>query len=174
MGGVPAFRIRPARPADGDDVVRLVRALAAFESLPVDDDLGTRLVADAFGERPPFGLLVAEVDGRVRGYALFLYTYSTFRARPSLYLEDVFVEDDVRGRGIGTALMHELARLAVARGCARFEWSVLDWNERAQRFYRAMGAQVHREWWTCRVDGDALEKLGRVTDADGTATRRMS
>ena len=80
----------------------------------------------------------------------------------------------MRGRGIGTALMHELARLAVARGCARFEWSVLDWNERAQRFYRAMGAQVHREWWTCRVDGDALEKLGRVTDADGTATRRMS
>jgi GNAT superfamily N-acetyltransferase len=174
MGGVPAFRIRPARPADGDDVVRLVRALAAFESLPVDDDLGARLVADAFGERPPFGLVVAEVDGHVRGYALFFYTYSTFRAQPSLYLEDLYVEDGVRGRGIGTAIMRELAQLAVDRGCARFEWNVLDWNDRAQRFYRALGAEVHPEWWTCRVEGDALGKLGGATSAADSTTRRIS
>ncbi len=153
--------IRPARRADASTLVRLVRGLAAFESLPAPDDgAEERLVADGFGERPRFDVLLAEREDRVCGYALFFHTYSTFLARPSLWLEDLFVEPAWRGRGIGTAMMHALARTAVARGCGRLEWSVLDWNERAQRFYASLGADVHREWWICRVEGEALSRLG--------------
>ena len=157
-----AFHIRAARPADGPAFVALVRALAAFEKLPPPDDAaGVRLMADAFGARRRFDLLVAEADGRVQGYALFFETYSTFRAAPSLWLEDLFVHPDVRQNGIGRALMLELARTAVARGCERFEWTVLDWNENAQRFYRSLGAQMLGEWVVCRVEGDALAALAR-------------
>src|SRR6185295_10534434 len=121
------------RPADGAAVVALIRALADFEKLPGPDEAAaTRFVEHAFGTPPRFSLLVAEVEGRVRGYALFFETYSTFRAAPSLFLEDLFVHPDVRKNGIGRTLMLELARTAVARGCERFEWTVLDWNEGAQ------------------------------------------
>ncbi len=161
------FTIRPARPGDGEAFIGLVRALAAFEKLsPPDDAAVRRLVADAFGPRPRFDLLVAEVQEMVRGYALFFETYSSFRALPSLYLEDLFVHPDVRGRGIGGAMMRELARTAVRRGCGRFEWTVLDWNEGAQRFYRSLGAGILREWFLCRVDGDALAALGRLSRLD--------
>ena len=154
------FHIRPARPADGDAVVALVRGLAAFEKLAGPDDAAAaRFVGHAFGKQPRFGLLVADVDDHVRGYALFFETYSTFRAAPSLFLEDLFVHPDVRARGIGRALMLELARTAVARGCERFEWTVLDWNEGAQRFYRSLGADMLGEWLVCRVEGEALARL---------------
>ena len=154
------FRIRPARPADGPAFVALVRAFADFEKLsPPDDAAGARLLADAFGERRRFDLLVAEVDGRVQGYALFFEAYSTFRAAPTLWLEDLFVHPAVRGRGIGRAMMQEVARTAVARGCERFEWSVLDWNEGAQRFYRSIGARMLGEWLVCRLEGTALAAL---------------
>ena len=156
------FRIRPARPADAPAVVELIRGLAEFEKLPGPDDAAAaRFAEHAFGEEPRFGLLVAEVDDRVRGYALFFETYSTFRVAPSLFLEDLYVHPDVRGRGIGRALMLELARAAVARGCERFEWTVLDWNEGAQRFYRSLGANMLGEWVVCRVEGDALTALAR-------------
>jgi GNAT superfamily N-acetyltransferase len=155
------FHIRPARPTDGPAIVRLVNGLASFEKLPGPDaEAAHRLIAAAFCETPPFAVLVAEVEGTVQGYALFFYGYSTFRAAPTLWLEDLFVDPEVRGRGIGRGLMRELARTAVAHGCARFEWSVLDWNENAQRFYQSVGATVLGEWLVCRVEGNALVRLG--------------
>jgi len=161
MSDLGPVTIRPARPADGPAFVGLVRALADFEQLdPPDEPAAARLLDHAFGPRRRFELLIAETEGRVCGYALFFETYSTFRAAPSLFLEDLFVHPDVRRRAIGRALMRELARLAVERGCRRLEWTVLDWNERAQGFYRTLGARVLREWWLCRLDGDALVSLG--------------
>jgi len=155
-----AFTVRPAGPTDGAALVALVRGLAEFERLPPpDDEAAERLVAHAFGPHPRFDVLMAEVDGDVRAYALFFETYSTFLAAPSLWLEDLFVDPVVRGRGIGTALMREVARVAVARGCRRLEWNVLDWNERAQAFYRALGARMLGEWQGCRLEGDALERV---------------
>src|SRR2546428_2231262 len=155
-----AFTIRPAQRADGPALVRLVRALADFEKLPPpDDEAARRLIEHAFGARPRFDVLVAEVDAQVRAYALFFETYSTFRAAPSLWLEDLFVDPAVRGRGIGTALMREVAGIAVARGCHRFEWAVLDWNERAHAFYRTLGARLLGEWQVCRLEGEALARL---------------
>jgi len=153
--------IRSARPEDGPAYVALVRALAAFERLaPPDDEAAARLLEHAFGERPRYQLLVGEVGGRVEGYAVFFETYSTFRALPSLYLEDLFVHPRARGQGLGTALVRAVARRAVERGCGRFEWTVLDWNTDAQRFYRSLGARILTEWQLCRVDGDALAALG--------------
>src|SRR5262249_55228232 len=131
------------------------------EKLPGPDEVAAaRLIEDAFGARRRFDVLVAEVDGRVQGYALFFEVYSTFRASPTLWLEDLFVDPAVRGRGVGSALMRAVARVAVTRGCERFEWNVLDWNEGAQRFYRSVGATLLGEWLACRVEGAALAKLG--------------
>jgi GNAT superfamily N-acetyltransferase len=156
------FVIRKARPDDGPAYVALVRALAEFEKLPGPDDAAAaRLVEHAFAARPRYELLVTEVAGTVEGYAAFFETYSTFRALPSLYLEDLFVHPRARRRGLGTALVRALARLAVERGCGRFEWTVLDWNTGAQAFYRGLGATILTEWRLCRVDGEALAALGR-------------
>ena len=155
-----AFAIRPARRADGPALVRLLRGLADFEKLPPpDDEAARRLIGDAFGPRSRFDVLVAEIAGEVRGYALFFETYSTFRAAPSLWLEDLFVDSEARGHGIGTALMREVARVAVARGCHRFEWTVLDWNEPARRFYQSLGACLLGEWQVCRLEGEELGHL---------------
>jgi GNAT superfamily N-acetyltransferase len=158
--------IRAASPSDGAAFIALVRALAAFESLPAPDAAAAaRLLDHAFGPRPRFELRVVELAGDLVAYAVFFETYSTFLARPSLYLEDLFVSEAVRGRGIGKALLVHLAGLAVERGCGRFEWTVLDWNENAQRFYRGLGARVLTEWQLCRLDGDALAALGRRAEA---------
>lgn len=152
--------IRTARRTDAPALVGLVRGLADFERLPPpDDEAAARLVEHAFGPRPRFDVLVAEVDGAVRGYGLFFETYSTFLAAPSLWLEDLFVDPAVRGRGVGTALMREIARIAVARGCRRFEWTVLDWNARAQAFYRMLGASMLGEWQVCRLEDEPLARL---------------
>jgi len=157
---MPRFEIRPARPVDGPALVRLVRGLADFEKLPPpDDDAARRLIQDAFGPRPRFEVLVAALAADVRGYALFFETYSTFSAAPSLWLEDLFVDAEVRGQGIGLALMRAVARVACERGGHRFEWTVLDWNERARRFYQSLGARLLGEWQVCRVEGDELTRL---------------
>jgi GNAT superfamily N-acetyltransferase len=153
--------IRPATSSDGPAFIALVRGLADFERLdPPDEAAAERLLAHAFGARPRYELRVVELGGELVGYAAFFETYSTFRALPSLFLEDLFVRQDARGRGIGASLLACLARLAVERGCGRLEWSVLDWNEGAQRFYRSRGATVFDAWKLCRLDGDALLALG--------------
>jgi GNAT superfamily N-acetyltransferase len=153
------FLIRPARTADLPQVVALVRELALFEKLPGPDNAAAaRLTADFDAQR--FDLLVAERGGQVVGYALSFMTYSTFLARPSLYLEDLFVDPGARRLGIATAFLKELAKRALERGCGRFEWSVLDWNTPAQDFYRSLGAEVLAEWRICRIQGDNLATLG--------------
>jgi GNAT superfamily N-acetyltransferase len=149
--------IRPATPADVPVIGRLIRGLAEYERLTHtltlnDDDLRAHL----FGPRPWAEVLLAEEDGAVVGFALFFPTYSTFAGRPGLYLEDLFVFPAHRGRGHGKALLTALARLAVERGCGRLEWSVLDWNEPAIKFYRAVGAVPLDEWTFYRLSGDAL------------------
>lgn len=152
--------LRRATPEDGAAFVALVRALAAFEGLEGPDAAAVeRLLGDAFGPRPRYELTLVELGGQVVAYAAFFETYSTFLALPSLYLEDLFVREDARGRGIGSMLLSHLGLLALERGCGRFEWSVLDWNERARRFYLALGAQISERWQLCRVEGAALAAL---------------
>jgi GNAT superfamily N-acetyltransferase len=151
--------IRAGAARDLPAVLALVSGLAAFEKLPGPDEGAPARFAADFA-RGRFQLLVAESAGVLVGYALYFYNYSTFLARPSLYLEDLFVEPGARGQGIGERLMRMLAAEAVRQGCGRFEWTVLDWNERAQKFYRSLGAEMLDEWLVCRVAGDALTKLG--------------
>jgi GNAT superfamily N-acetyltransferase len=112
-----------------------------------------------FGEKPRAEVVLAEWEGRVVGFALFFHTFSTFLAKPGIYLEDLFVEPELRGKGIGKALLRHLARLALVRGCGRLEWSVLDWNEPSIRFYESLGASRQAEWFAYRLTGTALEEL---------------
>ncbi len=152
--------IRAAEARDLDAVVGLVRALAEFEKLPGPDDAAARRLADDFAAGR-YALLVADAETRLVGYALYFFTYSTFLARPSLYLEDLFVHPDARGRGIGARFMQQLAVEAEARGCGRFEWSVLDWNVHAQKFYKGLGAELLDDWRWCRMTGEAITTLAR-------------
>ena len=162
----PAFVVRPAEARDVEAVVRLIRALAEFEKLThLLQVTPESLAPHLFGARPVAEALVAESGARVVGFALFFTNFSTFLARPGLYLEDLFVEPAERGRGIGQALLEALARLALARGCGRFEWSVLDWNVDAIRFYERMGATVMTDWRICRVGGAALASFGAPAGA---------
>lgn len=158
--------IRPAEPHDVPTLVRLITALAEYEKLThLLDITPDKLHAQLFGPRPPAEALVAEVgEGsslQVVGFALFFTNFSTFLCRPGLYLEDLFVLPEHRGSGLGRALLKHLAAMAVERGCGRFEWSVLDWNEPAIRFYEAMGATMLPDWRICRATGDALLKIAR-------------
>jgi ribosomal protein S18 acetylase RimI-like enzyme len=160
MAAPSQVTIREATHADVPAVVNLIQGLADFERLPGPDGGAAARLAEHLAEGR-FELLVAEEGQQVAGYALFFPTYSTFLARPSLYLEDLYVRPDSRGRGVGEALLRRVAARALARGCGRFEWTVLDWNVRAQRFYEAMGARLLPEWRVCRVDGESLAKLAR-------------
>jgi GNAT superfamily N-acetyltransferase len=151
------FAIRPAVRADVAAIVRLIHGLAEFEKLThLVQVTPESLAPHLFGARPVAEALVAERAGRVVAFALFFTNFSTFLALPGLYLEDLFVEPQARGQGIGQALLEHLARLAATRGCGRFEWSVLDWNEGAIRFYQRMGATVMPDWRICRIAGPAL------------------
>ncbi len=153
--------IRPATVNDTPTICRLIRGLAEYERLTdtvVLDE--ARLRAHLFGPRPFAEVLLAEDAGTVVGYALFFPFYSTFRAQPSLYLEDLFVLPGQRGKGHGKALLRGVARVALERGCARLEWSVLNWNEPAIGFYRALGAVPMNEWTVYRLSGDALAAFG--------------
>jgi GNAT superfamily N-acetyltransferase len=153
--------IRPATPADIPTIARLVRGLAEYERLAhmvfLDE---ARLHNHLFGERPYVEVLLAEEEGIVVGFALFFHSYSTFVCKPSLYLEDLFVIPEHRGKGHGKALLIALAKLAIERDCGRVEWSVLNWNEPAIQFYKSLGAKPMDEWTVYRVTGDALKKLG--------------
>jgi len=154
--------IRPAVRQDVPLVADLIRELAKFEKLEhevvLTDDL---LVAGLFGARPYAEAVIAEEDGRPIGFALFFHTFSTFLARPGIYLEDLFVLPDQRGRGVGRALLGHLAHLALERGCGRLEWAVLNWNHEAIRFYERLGARPNSEWTVYRLAGEALQALGR-------------
>lgn len=116
-----------------------------------------------FGERPYAEVIIAEDDGQPVGFALFFHNYSTFLGQPGIYLEDLFVVPEGRGRGYGKALLAELARIAVARNCGRVEWAVLNWNTPAIEFYEALGARPQSEWQVYRVTGEALQRLAGVT-----------
>ena len=145
--------IRLARREDAPAFVALVRALAEFEKLPGPDDAAAaRLVDDAFGATPRYELLVAELAGELVAYAVFFPTYSTFRARPTLFLEDLFVHPRARRHGVATRMLAHLRELARARGCGRFEWMVLDWNAGAMQLYDGVGARRLDEWRLYRVD----------------------
>lgn len=160
----PNHTLRPATPADLPSIVGLIRELAAFEELLHQVVVTPETLAPhLFGERPAAEAVVGEVDGSVVAFALFFTNFSTFLGRPGLYLEDLYVQPAHRGTGLGKALLQHLATLAVARGCGRFEWSVLDWNARAIRFYEQMGATVMPDWRICRVTGDVLTALASVT-----------
>lgn len=149
--------VRPASTADAATIVELITALAEYEKLPVDPALTeAAIAAHLFGPKPFAEALIAEADGAAVGFALFFGTYSTFRAKPGLYLEDLFVKPAFRGLGLGKALLVELARLAVARGCARVEWAVLDWNTPSIEFYQRLGAEPVDGWTTYRWHGEAL------------------
>jgi GNAT superfamily N-acetyltransferase len=152
--------IRPATPADVPSIIQLIRALSDYEKLS-DQVVITevQLREHLFGARPYAEVLLAEEASRVVGYALFFHTYSTFLGRPSLYLEDLFVLPEHRGRGHGKGLLARLAKLAVERGCGRFEWMVLDWNTPAIQFYESLGAALAPEWKLCRMTGDALRRF---------------
>ena len=154
------FTIRPAVPRDTPEILRLIRALADYEKLS-DMAVGTeKMLHDAlFGARPSCEALVAEDNGRTVAFAIFFATFSTFLCKPGVYLEDLFVEPEHRGRGIGKALLARLAALAVERGCGRFEWRVLDWNEPSIRFYESLGAKLMPEWELVRLTGQPLEEL---------------
>lgn len=155
--------IRPARREDTPVILGLVRGLARYEKLE-DKVVATEaeIGAALFGPAPRVFCDLAEADGRVAGFALWFYTFSTFVGRHGIYLEDLFVEPEFRGRGIGKALVRHLARRCVAEGLGRFEWAVLDWNAPAIQFYRAQGARLLDDWTICRIEGDALRSLGRA------------
>ena len=160
------FRIAVARPQDAGIVVDLVRQLAEYERLShLVVATEERVREELFGPRPVIECVLGwEGEGgeaRAMGFALYFHNFSTFLARRGIYLEDLFVVPAARGRGYGKALLQHVARLAVERGCGRFEWSVLDWNQPAIDFYQAMGAEVLPDWRICRVTGDALARLGR-------------
>jgi GNAT superfamily N-acetyltransferase len=154
--------IRPARPSDAATLHSLVGELARYENL-ASQMVATeeQLHAHLFGSRPYAEALIAEDDGVPVGFAVFFHNYSTFMGRPGLYVEDVFVLPAHRRKGHGRALFRELAQVALDRGCARFEWSVLDWNEPAIAFYRSLGAAVLPDWRICRMTGEALVTLAR-------------
>jgi GNAT superfamily N-acetyltransferase len=158
----PAVRVRPARPRDVPVLMSLIRALAEYERLahavvarPSD------LRAALFGSPPAAEAVLAELDDEAVGFALFFHSFSTFVGKRGLYLEDLFVRPEFRGRGVGTALLRHLAAVAVARGCGRFEWAVLDWNEPALAFYRRLGAEPLGDWTVHRLTGAPLVKLAR-------------
>lgn len=154
------LRIRPAEVADVPAIATLIRGLARYEKLEHEVVLTHDLLeAGLFGPRPYAEALLAEADGLPVGFALFFHNFSTFLARPGIYLEDLFVLPDHRGSGVGRALLTRLAGLAVERGCGRLEWAVLDWNVDAVAFYERLGAKPNSDWTVYRLAGEALTGL---------------
>jgi GNAT superfamily N-acetyltransferase len=154
------FRIEAAQPSDLALILSLIRELAEYEQLSHEVTATEALLRDAlFGDSPVAHAVIARAGESPAGFALYFYSFSTFLARPGLYLEDLFVRPEWRKRGLGTQLLSHLAAIAVARGCGRMEWSVLNWNDLAQRVYRAVGAQPMSDWTVQRLSGTALANL---------------
>jgi GNAT superfamily N-acetyltransferase len=155
-----ATTIRTAIPADVAQILLFIRALAAYEREPDAVEASEEgLLRDGFGPQPFFHCLIAEHDGQPAGFALYFFNYSTWLGRPGVYLEDLFVLPELRGLGIGKALLRRVAAIAIEKGCGRLQWEVLDWNTPAIDFYRAMGAAFLDEWRNVRIDGDALQRF---------------
>ena len=154
------LHLRRATARDVPDILALVRELARYERAP-DAVVATEAdyLRDGFGPSPRFQVEIAEWEGEVVGFALWFHSWSTWRGRPGLHLEDLFVRPAARGRGVGKALLVHLARRALEEGCARFEWQVLAWNAPARRYYEGLGAAALPEWVTMRVEGEALARL---------------
>lgn len=162
MVRIMTLSIRPATPADTPLIAQFIRDLAEYERLSdavrMDEAaLGEHL----FGPKPYAEVVIGEIDGSPQGFALFFHNFSTFEGKPGLYLEDLFVRPEARGSGLGKALLAHLATLAVARGCARMEWAVLDWNAPSIAFYEALGARPMDEWTIFRLDDIALHTLAK-------------
>lgn len=155
-----AVTIRSAIQADVPQILAFIRALAAYERAP-DAVSATEagLLRDGFGPNPFYYCLIADYNGQPAGFALYFFNYSTWMGRPGIYLEDLFVQPEFRGLGIGKALLKQVAAIAVEKECLRLQWEVLDWNTPAIDFYRAMGAEFLDEWRNVRVSGDALLQL---------------
>lgn len=154
------FSIRPAQPSDVAHIQAMIIELAVFEQLEHMVVATEALLHEGlFGARPACEAIIGEEDGVVVTFALFFHNFSTFLSKKGLYLEDLYVKQDCRGKGYGKAMLVRLAQLAVERGCGRFEWSVLDWNAPAINFYKAMGAELLPDWRICRVTGTALSDL---------------
>ncbi|HEY6559992.1 MAG TPA: GNAT family N-acetyltransferase [Polyangiaceae bacterium] len=155
------LEIRATTPSDAETILSFVRALAEYERQPeaVQVDAAT-LRAQLEAPHPPFECLLAELDGATVGFALFFHSYSTWRGKRGVWLEDLFVLPSARRHGVGAALLRRVAQIARERDCARFEWCVLDWNETAISFYKKLGADVLGEWRLCRVSDAALAQLG--------------
>jgi GNAT superfamily N-acetyltransferase len=160
MTNASTFSLRPAEPRDSAGLVRLITALAEYEKLTHQLQLTPeKLRAQLFGPRPAAEALVAEAPGgELLGFALYFTNFSTFLCKPGLYLEDLFVVPKARRNGVGRALLTGLARIANERDYGRVEWSVLDWNESAQQFYRDLGASILPDWRICRLTGEALAR----------------
>jgi GNAT superfamily N-acetyltransferase len=166
MSAPAACTIRVGQPNDVPTIFSLIKGLAEYERLS-HEVVGTEelLREHLFGAKPYAEVILAEAEGRAVGFALYFYNYSTFLTRPGIYLEDLFVLPDERGRGYGKALLTALGRLAVERGCGRLEWSVLNWNEPSIQFYKSLGAVGMNEWTVNRVTGDALQTLASMGPA---------
>ena len=167
--------IRPATRADCPQILAFIRALAVYERAP-EAAVATLadLERDGFGPIPFYSCLIAERDGRPAGFALYFFNYSTWVGRPGLYLEDIFVEPELRGLGIGKALLQRVAAIAVEKGCQRLQWTVLDWNTPSIDFYRAMGGDFLDEWRNVRVSGEALKRLAEVPGDRSSSLGRLA
>jgi GNAT superfamily N-acetyltransferase len=153
-----SLTIAPATESDIPALLDLIRALAEYEKLPLTGSV-EKLRETLFGPRPYAEVLLAKLDGKPAGYALFFHTYSTFLAAPGLYLEDLFVLEQHRCKGIGKALLARVAKITRERNCERLDWSVLAWNELAINFYKRLGAAVYDDWRICRLEGEPLAAL---------------
>ncbi len=165
MKGVADFRIRPARVEDVSIILELIRDLAAYERAPNEVTATEEQLVDVlFGQRPAAEVLLAFEEQSAIWFAVYFYNFSTWLGRPGLYLEDLFVKPEKRGKGYGRALLVELANIARDRGCGRMEWAVLDWNEPAIKFYHSLGARPMDEWTVFRLTRDGIAKLASAAD----------
>ncbi len=158
-----SFVIRTAGEDDIPQIMKLIQGIADYENLSHEvEATPEKLKATLFGERPYAEVLLVESQTTITGYAIFFHNYSTFLAAPGIFLEDLFVKPEYRGTGMGKALLKKVAQIAVERGCKRYEWNVLDWNEPSIKFYKAAGAKILEDWSTFRLTGDALETFAKA------------
>jgi len=154
------LRIRPGTRRDVPLILEMIRGLAKYERLSHEVEASAaRIRRHGFGPQPYFKTLICRRGRRAVGFALYFFNYSTFLARPTLYIEDLFIIPEERGQGAGKALLAALARIAVRRGCSRMDWAVLDWNTPAIRLYKRIGARLRKDWILTRLTGDPLRRL---------------